>query len=137
MPRGGARPNTRPKGPFDKLKAHMRLQELYWASQERMTEAQIAAAAGVKYLVARNKKGGKFTHLTEEGAKRILSGEDSENEIVEEWEKLPNSQAFAYLTDQALGKPKNIVEADVNVNLSQELMALLVEGRERAAKAKK
>lgn len=84
-PKGG-----RPKG-FDKLAQHMRLREMVMARQDRMTEAQISAAEGVKYLVARDKKGGKFRHLTEDGAKAILSGEDSEHEIVEEWEKLPNT----------------------------------------------
>lgn len=86
-----------------------------------MTEGQIAAAAGVKYLVARDKKGGKFTHLTEEGAKAILAGEDKENEIVEEWEKLPSPQAYAYLMDQTIGKAVNVVEATVTVSLGQRI----------------
>jgi hypothetical protein len=92
------------------------------ARQDRMTEAQISAAEGVKYLVARDKSGGKFKHLTEGDAKRILSGEDTENEIVEEWEKLPSTQAFAYLMDQVVGKAKNVLEADVNLNASAELL---------------
>lgn len=125
MPRGGARPNTRPKGPFDKLKAHMRLQELYWEGQERMTKAQIAAAAGVNYLVARNKKGGKFRHLTAEAAQVILDGGESDEEIVEEWEKLPNPQAFAYLTDQALGRATQVIEAEVKVGADADLLARL------------
>lgn len=82
------------------------------AAQDEMTYAQIQAAKGMKYLVARSKKGGKFVHLTEEGAKRILSGEDSENEIVEEWEKLPNTQAFVYLMDQTVGKPTEVQEIE-------------------------
>ena len=115
----------------------MRLREQVAAAQDRMTEGQIAAAAGVKYLVARNKKGGKFTHLTEEGAKAILAGKDKENEIVEEWEKLPSPQAYAYLMDQTIGKAVNIVEADVSMGASEALMALLLEGRQRVAKAKR
>lgn len=86
-----------------------------------MTEGQIAAAAGVKYLVARNKKGGKFTHLTAEGAKAILAGEDKENEIVEEWEKLPSPQAYAYLMDQTIGKAVNVVEGTLVVSLGQRI----------------
>ena len=141
MARGGLRnpPGGRPKGThsFDKLRQHARLCEQVAARQDRMTEAQISAAEGVKYLVARNKSGGKFKHLTEGDAKRILSGEDTENEIVEEWEKLPNTNAYAYLMDQVVGKAKNVVEADVTVGASEELMALLLEGRQRAARAKK
>jgi hypothetical protein len=75
-----------------------------------MTDSQISAAEGVSYLVARDKKGGKFKHLTEEGAKAILSGQDKENEIAEEWEKLPNTQAFAYLIDRVFGKPGESVK---------------------------
>lgn len=115
----GLQPETkhaggRPKG-FDKLKAHERLRAMVAARQDRMTEAQISAAEGVKYLVARDKKGGKFRHLTEEGAKAILSGEDTENEIVEEWEKVPSTQAYAYLMDQTIGKPKD--EHEVNLTI--------------------
>src|SRR5678815_544469 len=89
---------------------------MVFAEQEAMTAAQIEAAKGVKYLVARNKKGGKFTHLTEEMAKLILSGEDQENEIVEEWEKLPNVQAYAYLIDQAVGKSTEVQEINLTVD---------------------
>ena len=122
MGHGGKRTGAgAPKG-FDKLTQHMRLCEQVQARQDSMTAAQISAAEGVKYLVSRNKKGGKFTHLTEEAAKRILSGEDQENEIVEEWEKLPSTQAYAYLMDQVVGKAKNVVEAEVNLNASAELL---------------
>ena len=34
------------------------------AGQDSRVAAQIEAAKGVKYLVAREKKGGKFKHLT-------------------------------------------------------------------------
>lgn len=121
----GGRPRS-----FDKLKAHERLREMVAARQDSMTAAQISAAEGVKYLVARDKKGGKFRHLTEEGAKAILSGEDKENEIVEEWEKLPSTQAFAYLMDQTIGKPANVVEADVTLTVKG------IEERIRAAVAR-
>lgn len=137
MPRGGARPNTGPKPGFDKLRQHERLREMVAAAQDEMAAAQIAAAKGMKYLVSRNKRGGKFTHLTKEGAEAILSGKDRENEVVEEWEKLPNVNAFMYLMDQTIGKPKNVVEADVNVTADAELLALLAEGRARLAKARK
>lgn len=126
MPRGGLRnpPGGRPEGSgagFDKLRQQMRLKEQVAAAQDRMTEGQIAAAAGIKYLVARNKKGGTFKHLTEEGAKAILSGQDKENEIVEEWEKPPSPQAYAYLMDQTIGKPANVVEATVTLKLGERI----------------
>lgn len=108
------RPKTRnlggrPKG-FNAVLEHDRLRDKVLKRMDRMADAQISAAEGVKYLVARNKKGGKFTHLTEERAKAILSGKDHENEIVEEWEKLPNTQAFMYLIDRVFGKPGESVK---------------------------
>lgn len=114
----------RPKG-FDKVEAHDRLRAMVFAAQDDMTGAQIAAAKGVKYLVARNKKGGKFTHLTEEKAKAILSGKDKENEIVEEWEKLPSTQAYAYLMDQAIGRATETHEVQVTLSLEERIKAAL------------
>jgi len=106
----------RPKG-FDKLRQHMRLCEMVAARQDSMTEAQISAAEGVKYLVARNKKGGKFTHLTAESAQAILSGQNTEDEIIEEWEKIPSTAAFTDLMNRVLGKPADTVSADVKGNI--------------------
>lgn len=94
----------RPKG-FDAVLEHDRLRDKVLARLDRMADSQISAAEGVSYLVARDKKGGKFKHLTEEGAKAILSGKDKDNEIAEEWEKLPSTQAFSYLMDRVFGKP--------------------------------
>jgi hypothetical protein len=123
LARGGKRPGAGgPKG-FDKIAQHLRLKEMVAAEQDAMTSAQIEAAKGVKYLVARNKKGGKFTHLTAELAKRILSGEDKENEIVEEWEKLPSTQAYAYLLDQTVGKATDVQEISVTVDSRADRIA--------------
>lgn len=74
----------------------------------------MANAIGVKYLVARQKRGGKFVHLTEELANAILTGKDTDHEMLDVWEKLPNVQAFADLINRTLGKPAEHVEAEVN-----------------------
>src|SRR5215510_8165719 len=97
LPRGGARPGAGRKKGFDALRQHERIREMVAAAQDEMVATQIEAAKGVKYLVAREKKGGKFTHLMKEAAEAILSGEDNTREIVEEWEKLPSTHAFADL----------------------------------------
>jgi hypothetical protein len=87
------------------------------AAQDEMVAAQIEAAKGVKYLVARDRKGGKFKHLTKEEAEAILKGEGQGRVIVEEWEKPPSTQAFADLMDRVLGKAKDVVDANVGGKL--------------------
>lgn len=72
-----------------------------------MLEAQAANAIGIKYLVTREKKGGKFIRVTEAMA-RAKQG-DSE-EIIEVWEKDPSVQAFTDLLNRALDKPAEQVK---------------------------
>ena len=113
MPHGGARPGAGRKKGFDALRQHERIREMVAAAQDEMVAAQIAAAIGIKYLVARDKRGGGFKHLTEAEAKAILNGQDTERYIVEQWEKPPSTRAWADLADRVLGKAKNTVEMDV------------------------
>lgn len=115
MPAKDGTNRGRPKT-WDAIKAHDRLREMVFAEQDAMTAAQIEAAKGLKYLVSRNKQGGKFKHLTKEAAEAILSGQDSENEIVEEWEKLPSTQAYSYLIDQTVGRATEVQEINLTVD---------------------
>jgi hypothetical protein len=78
---------------------------------EHGIEAQIANAMGVKYLVTRDKKTGKFVRVIEAMAQVKLGDHE---EIIEVWEKDPNVQAFADLLNRALGKPKEQPQ-DINV----------------------
>ena len=117
MPHGGARPGAGRKKGFDALRQHERLREMFVKAQDEMVDAQIAAAKGLKYLVARDKKGGKFKHLTEAEAKAILNGQDTERYIVEEWEKPPSTRAFADLINRVLGKATEFVDASVSGKL--------------------
>ena len=111
MPRGGKRPGAgRPKGSKDphtleRQRIEAAIRERVAAAIAPMTDAQVAAAKGVMYLVARKKRGGKFEHLTEELYKAILAGEDTEHEMIEVWAEKPNVQAFEELLDRSLGKP--------------------------------
>lgn len=111
MAKRGARlrPKTRNKGGrpkgFDAVLEHDRLRDKVLEHMDSMAHAQISAAEGVSYLMAREKKGGKFVPLTEEMARAIVNGKDKEHEAVEVWEKQPNTQAFTYLIDRVFGKP--------------------------------
>ena len=97
-----------------------------------MVEAQIAHAKGLKYLVTRDKKTGKFIRVTQAMA-RVKLGQDEE--VVEVWEKDPSTQAFTDLLNRALDKPREQV-FDVNVGAQDELIKRLDEGRARVAAAK-
>lgn len=112
MPRGGARPNSGPKkgtkyGPqqetITKEQAREAVRTLVIAQLAPLVAAQIANANGLKYLVTRDKKTGKFIRVTEAMAK-LKAGEDEET--IEVWEKDPSVQAFTDLMNRALDKPK-------------------------------
>lgn len=75
-----------------------------------MIEAQIAKAKGIKFLVTRDKSTGKFIPVT-----AALLKELAPEDLIEVWEKTPDTQAFNTLTDRALDKSKE-QEVDLNVN---------------------
>lgn len=107
----------RPKGTkgWDKARQHQALRERFFAAQDAMVDAQIASACGIKYLVAREKKTGKFVEVSEEQAKAILAGKENTLEMLEVWEKQPSVPAFTDLANRALGKPAEHVEIDAEV----------------------
>ncbi len=94
-----------------------------------LVEAQIENALGIKYLVVREKKGGKFLRVTESMAQAKLGKGE---EIIEVWEKDPSIHAFADLMNRALDKPKEQV---LEVNVKGDIVARLIEGRRRVASA--
>ena len=107
MPRGGARPNTGPKKgskhaeTISKEQAREALRAIVLAHLEPLVAAQLAHAKGLKYLVTRDKRSGKFIRVTEAMA-RVQIGVD---ETIEVWEKDPSVQAFTDLLNRALDKP--------------------------------
>lgn len=145
MPRGGARPNSGPKkgskhkATLDKEAAREALRVIVTREMEELVGAQIAAAKGISYLVARDKSSGKFIRLSEEAMTQLLEGDDDEKlEAVEVWQKDPSVQAFTDLMNRALDKPK---EQKQELEVTGELTiipARLAEARKRlAARGKK
>jgi hypothetical protein len=118
MPRGGKRPGAgRKKGykekqTLDKEVLREQLRARVAAALNPMTDAQIANAQGIKYLVAREKKTGKFKKLSEAEA-IIAMGQESDTEVIEVWEERPNVQAFTDLLNRTIDKPIEQVNADV------------------------
>jgi hypothetical protein len=72
-----------------------------------LVDAQIQNATGLKYLVTRDKKTGKFIRV---GA--AMAGRAGE-ETIEVWEQDPAVQAFTDLLNRALDKPAEYVEMTV------------------------
>ena len=145
MPRGGARPNSGPKKgtkykpTLDKEAAREALRVIVMREMEELVGAQISAAKGISYLVARDKASGKFIRLSEEAMTQLLEGDDDEKlEAVEVWQKDPSVQAFTDLMNRALDKPK---EQKQELEVTGELTIIptrLAEARKRlAARGKK
>lgn len=108
--RGGARPNSGPKKgavyqkTLDKLAAREVARQLITAKLEPLIDAQIANAGGLKYLVTRDKKTGKFLRVGSAQAAK------PNEETIEVWEKDPCVQAFTDLMNRALDKPSEPVQ---------------------------
>lgn len=137
MPRGGKRPGAgRKKGykekhTLAKEEAREHLRQKVIAELGPMLDAQINNAKGIKYLVVRDKKGGKFIRVTEAMAKAKAG--DTE-ETIEVWEKDPSIQAFTDLMNRALDKPMEQPQTH-NVNLpgTEALLARMIAARKRAS----
>jgi hypothetical protein len=111
-------PRGRPAG-YDKERARLRLREIVLRHHEALVEAQIKNALGIRYLVSRDRKTGKFTKLTEEQAKAKLGDEafQRDNEILEIWDERPNVQAFTDLMNRTIDKPAEHVEQVISGGL--------------------
>jgi hypothetical protein len=134
---GGRRPGAgKPKGhqaqgTLDKIAARELVRIRVTAALGPLVDAQIANATGLKYLVTRDKKSGKFVRVTEAMARLA-----KRQEIIEVWEKDPSTPAFAYLLDRALDRTAE-QEIPIRVRGSAEAdarVARLVAARLRVAK---
>ena len=122
------------KATLDKEAAREVLREMVKEKLRPMTDAQIANAQGIKYLVARNKRTGEFKKLSE--AEAILKmGQESDNEIIEVWEERPNVQAFTDLMNRTLDKPTETVHQTITGDA--DLLSRLDAWKQRNAKGKK
>lgn len=121
MPRGGRREGSgrKPgKESLDKAAARELARQMVTEALGPLIQAQIANAQGLKYLVVRDKKTGKFLRVTEAMAKAKQDALDESEEIIEVWEKDPSVQAFTDLLNRALDKPK---EQEQEINLDAKL----------------
>lgn len=142
MPRGGKRPGAgrkkgyKEKGTLTKEAAREALRTIVLEHMTDMVSAQVANSKGIKFLVVREKKSGKFIkRITDPEAEIKL---DPEREIAEIWAKDPSVQAFTDLMNRALDKP---AEQEQLVNLKmpgmEAILARLTAGRERVKNAQR
>ena len=96
-PKGYKAPQT-----LDKLAAREFVRQRVTAALGPLIDAQIAHAHGLKYLVVRDTKTGKFQRVGEAMAR---AKQGSTEETIEVWEKDPSVQAFTDLLNRALDKP--------------------------------
>ena len=113
----GPKKGTKYKPTITKEKAREALRAIVMREMEEMTQAQIAASKGLKYLVCRSKKGGKFEPVTREQVDAGLFERD--DVIIEVWDKQPSTQAYTDLMNRALDKPK---EQEQEINLGGALV---------------
>ena len=116
-----------------KEQAREALRTIVLERMREMTEAQIASACGVKYLVSRDKKTGKFVTLSATD-KRLQAGyEDEEREVVEVWQEKPSTPAFTDLMNRAIDKPVEQVQMEHSGEVTL-LDARIKAARERVRK---
>lgn len=107
MPRpktGGRKKGTPNKTPSKEASREL-VRTAILAHLNELLAAQISHARGLKYLVTRDKKTGKFVRVTEAMA-RLKQHDQEQLETIEVWEKDPSVQAFTDLMNRAIDKPK-------------------------------
>jgi hypothetical protein len=97
-----------------------------------LVDAQIDNALGIKFLVAREKKSGKFTRV--EDIRGKIKAHDGE-EIIEVWEKDPSVHAFTDLMNRTIDKPAETIQAEISETV--DVVQRLAAGRKRVADARR
>jgi hypothetical protein len=103
-----------------------------------LVDAQINNAIGIQHFMVRDKVTGQWERLrnVKQIEKALNDPRAREGSTYWIYTKDPNSQAAREMLDRAIDKPKEQLQ-EIAVSGGQELIAKLLEGRQRAAKAKK
>lgn len=101
--------NTALRG-FDKEQARQRLREKVLARLDSITDAQLDHAEGIKHLMLRDPKTGKFERVTDEAG--IDAALKNEGQAVWIYTKDPSVQAFTDLLNRTIDKPAEQVNVD-------------------------
>jgi len=134
---GGARRRSgRPKGSKNtgtlaKEAARELVRQVITEQIRPLVEGQVANALGIRYLVSRDVKTGKFLRVANVHAKIKAR---SNEEIIEVWEKDPCVESFKTLLDRALDKPMDRAEVSVTEDWGAKA-AFLASARRKAKEA--
>ena len=102
---------------------------------DKLIEAQIRTALGVRHFVLREPDG-KFKRVTTPATiTRILNAPPGKYEFHDIWVRDPNTAAFKDLMDRTIDKPAEYIE--LQVNDEEERIRRLQHGRQWNADAKK
>jgi hypothetical protein len=114
--------------------AREEVRQIILAQMRPMVAAQVANAQGLKYLITRNKKTGKFERVSKERMEHLLATPDSDKELesIEVWDKDPSVQAFTDLMNRALDKPAEQVQ-ELKITGEVTVIARLQAARKRLA----
>jgi hypothetical protein len=126
-PKGYKAPQTQTKEAAREL-----TRVLVTASLKPMLQAQIAHAIGIGHLYTRD-KAGKFTKIEDEAEIDRLLAEGIQGEHYWIFMKDPSVQAFTDLMNRAIDKPRE-QEQEIRLTGEVHLIAMLLQGRQRAAK---
>ncbi len=119
------------KPTLTKLQAREALREVVIRHMDEMVASQVAHAKGIKYLVARSSKGGKFEKVSPDKLEEMLAGQDDGSIILEVWDKDPSVQAFTDLMNRALDKPAD-QEQTINLKTTVDIVAILQQRAKRS-----
>ncbi len=145
MPGDSARENGklggRPRGPtrntLDKIAAREYVRNRVMDELDPLLEAQFDNAKGISHFMLRDPETGQFKRLTDpaEIVAALNAPGAGEGSTYYIYAKDPSIQAFTDLMNRALDKPKE-QKQEVEITGEPELIAALMGGRQRAAKAK-
>lgn len=120
----GSKPGWKLPRTLQKEAMRNRIVERVGAELDPILDAAIAAAKGIKYLVARDEETGRF--------ERVKAADVVGSVALEVWEKDPSIQALTDLLNRTVDKPREQPQ-DVNLNVTGDLAVAIAEGRQRAA----
>ena len=116
-----------------KEQAREALRQIVLREMDALIGAQVANAKGLSYLVARNKRTGKFEKVTGEMLEKWQRSPDNMPEVVEVWQKDPSVQAFTDLMNRAIDKPAEQLQ-EIKLTGELHLVDRLHAARNRLAK---